>query len=135
MKFCIFVISLFLGSELIASATPKIEIQGHRGARALRPENTIAAFQYALENKIEVLEMDLSYTKDHVLVLNHDPVINPILCLDPQGKKITNKLFIHEMNVSEVQKYDCGTLVNPRFTKQVPSPKEKIPTFEARKRF
>lgn len=120
---------IVLAGQLLA-VVPKIEVQGHRGARSLRPENTLAAFKYALENKIEVLEMDLSYTKDHVLVLNHDETINPTLCLDPQGHKITQKIYIHELTLKEVQKYDCGSLMNPRFPRQVPAPKEKIPTFE-----
>lgn len=108
----------------------QIEIQGHRGARTVRPENTLSAFKYALENKIEVLEMDLQYTKDHVLILGHDEILNKDICLDPQGKKITKDVSVNNLTLSEIQKYDCGTLINPRFPKQVSSPKEKMPTFE-----
>lgn len=127
--FVLIALGVFLANDIKAVA-PTIEVQGHRGARTFRPENTLAGFKYALENKIEVLEMDLSYTKDQVLILNHDETINPTICLDPKGKKIEQPLYIHEMTVSEIQKYDCGSLINPRFPKQVPSPKEKLPTFE-----
>lgn len=106
-----------------------MEVQGHRGARSLRPENTLSAFRYALENKIPVLEMDLQYTKDHVLVLGHDEILNPEICLDPQGKKLTSQVLVNELTMVELQKYDCGTLVHPRFPKQISSPKEKMPTF------
>jgi len=51
-------------------------VQGHRGARAVRPENTLAAFQYALEIGVDVLELDLGVTRDGVLVVSHDPYIS-----------------------------------------------------------
>ena len=130
MNKILLIVSLLLCSKIFASSNPKIEIQGHRGARSVRPENTLAGFKYTLENKIEVLEMDLSYTADRVLVVNHDAVINGTICLDPNGQKIVKDLDIHKMTVAEIQKYDCGTLINPRFPRQTPSPKEKIPTFE-----
>ena len=51
-------------------------VQGHRGARAVRPENTLAAFQYALEIGVDVLELDLGVTRDGVLLVSHDPYIS-----------------------------------------------------------
>ena len=102
-----------------AAATRTIEVQGHRGARSLRPENTLSAFKYALENKVPVLEMDLQYTKDHVLVVGHDEILNSAICLDPMGKKLTSKVLVNELTLAELQKYDCGTLINPRFPKQI----------------
>ncbi len=53
----------------------RIQVHGHRGARAMRPENTIAAFRYAIEAGVDALEMDLAVTKDNVLVISHDPVL------------------------------------------------------------
>jgi glycerophosphoryl diester phosphodiesterase len=114
----------------LANSNPVIEIHGHRGARGLRPENTLNAFQYAMENHVDVLEMDLSYTKDQKLILSHDEKVNPNLCLDAKGNKVTKDIFIHEITLAEAQKFDCGTLINPRFPTQVPSPHEKMPTFD-----
>lgn len=122
-----FILYLVMG---IAMANPNIEVQGHRGARAMRPENTLAAFKYALENNVQTLEMDLSYTKDGKLVVNHDPGMNATVCLDPNGQKITKNILVQDLTLKEFQKYDCGTLKNPKFEKQQPSPKEKMPTFE-----
>jgi len=48
-------------------------VHGHRGARAVRPENTISAFEYAIEVGADALEMDVAVTKDDVLVISHDP--------------------------------------------------------------
>lgn len=130
MKIMIVFLSI-LGIVKTSNAQPRnIEVQGHRGARTVRPENTLSAFKYALENKIEVLEMDLQYTKDHILVLGHDEILNRDICLDPQGKKITTDVSVNNLTLAELQKYDCGTLINPRFPKQVASPKEKMPSFE-----
>jgi len=53
--------------------TESVLVQGHRGARARRPENTLAAFDYALEVGVDVLELDLAITSDGVLVVSHDP--------------------------------------------------------------
>lgn len=121
--------SLF-STEDVQSKNLNIEIQGHRGARALRSENTLAAFKYALENDVHTLEMDISYTKDEKLVINHDPSMNPDICLDPKGQKITKKIMVSDLTLKEFQSYDCGSLINPKFPKQTPSPKEKMPTFE-----
>ena len=53
------------------------DLQGHRGARGLAPENTLAGFAKALEIGVTTLETDLAVTKDGVIVLSHDPVFNP----------------------------------------------------------
>ena len=46
-----------------------IKIHGHRGARGVLPENTLAAFKYAIENGIDVLELDLQMTKDNEIII------------------------------------------------------------------
>src|SRR5258706_4395733 len=61
----------------------RILVHGHRGARAMRPENTIPAFTYAIAQGVDVLELDMAVTKDDVLVVSHDPLINPALCSGP----------------------------------------------------
>lgn len=49
-----------------------MKIIGHRGARGLAPENTIAAFKKAIDHKVDEVEIDLRVTKDNVVVLHHD---------------------------------------------------------------
>ncbi|HXR50233.1 MAG TPA: glycerophosphodiester phosphodiesterase, partial [Verrucomicrobiae bacterium] len=63
-----------------------MKIIGHRGARGLAPENTIASLQKGLEHHADMLEFDLRVTKDHVVILHHDPYLT-----DPNGKKIIIK--------------------------------------------
>lgn len=108
-----------------AHAAPHILVHGHRGARALRPENTIPAFQYAIEIGADVLEMDVAVTKDNVLVISHDPHINSAICQGPHPG-----VAIRELTLAELRQYDCGALKNPRFPKQQPVPGTRIPTLD-----
>lgn len=109
-------------------ATAGIEVQGHRGARSLRAENTIAAFEYALKVGVDTLELDLAVTKDNILVVSHDPVLNPVICRDINGQKLKQKVVIHSLSLKQLRKFNCSSLVNPRFPKQKIIGGQKIPT-------
>jgi glycerophosphoryl diester phosphodiesterase len=113
---------------VLVTATP-IEVQGHRGARAVRPENTLAAFAYALGVGVDTLELDLAVTKDDVVVVSHDPHLTPERCLGPKGVALATPVAIRDLTVAQVKTYDCGSLKNPRFPKQVLAP-AKIPTLD-----
>ena len=63
----------------------RFELQGHRGARGLRPENTLAAFTVALEIGVPALELDVGVTADGVVVVSHDPELNPDPGRGPHG--------------------------------------------------
>ena len=106
---------------------PVFDTQGHRGARAYRPENTLPAMEYALAHGVRTLEMDLSVTRDNVLVLSHDPYLLPERCLSPGGAPAPH-VPIHSLTLAELQTFDCGSLRNPRFPKQVPAPGTAPPT-------
>ena len=119
-----------LGSGELTQAAAKIEVHGHRGARARLPENTLPAFEYALEAGADVLEMDLAVTSDKVLVISHDPHVSKVICVDAQGRPLATEPLIHSLTLAEVKKFDCGTLKNPRFEMQKPVPGTRIPTLE-----
>jgi glycerophosphoryl diester phosphodiesterase len=103
----------------------RILVHGHRGARAMRPENTIPAFEYAIAQGVDVLELDMAVTKDDVLVVSHDPLINPVLCSGP-GAPAPIRTF----TLAELRKWDCGGKRNPLFAKQTPVPGTPIPTLD-----
>jgi glycerophosphoryl diester phosphodiesterase len=107
-----------------------LQVQGHRGARARYPENTLPAFEHALSVGADVLEMDLAVTRDRKLVLSHDAFLNPELCLAPGGKRMESPIRIFSLSLDEVKKYDCGSLLNPRFPKQTLVKGTQIPTLE-----
>lgn len=110
---------------LAVAAQPKILVEGHRGARAIYPENTIPAFEYAIRIGADVLELDLHVTKDNVLVVSHDAALNPKICRGPAGSRV-----IRELTLSEVQRFDCGAIQNPDFPKQKTVPGTPPPTFD-----
>jgi glycerophosphoryl diester phosphodiesterase len=110
---------------MTANAAPRILVHGHRGARAIYPENTIPAFEYAIKIGADVLEMDVAVTKDNVLVISHDPHINPEICKGPHPG-----VAIHELTLAELREYDCGALKNPHFPRQQPVPGTRIPTLD-----
>ena len=122
------------GSAIAQSNAPKeILVHGHRGARAWRPENTIPAFQFAIDHGVDVLELDLAVTKDNVLVVSHNPTLaqgsypGERICKGPELKPMTP---IHTMTLAEVEQYDCGSVALKAFPTQVAVPGTKVATFD-----
>jgi glycerophosphoryl diester phosphodiesterase len=109
-------------------------LQGHRGARGLAPENTLAAFRTAMALGVTTFETDLAVTRDGVLVISHDPALNPDLVRGPDGKWLaTAGPAIRTLTAADLATYDIGR-VNPesRYAKQFPEQKpadgERFPT-------
>ena len=113
---------------MTAHAAPPILVHGHRGARAVRPENTMPAFEYALKIGVDALELDLAVTKDDVLVVSHDPHMNPAICTPPAGWKGTN--VIREMTLDQLRLWDCGAKRHPQFPRQEPVPGTRVPALD-----
>jgi len=116
---------ILLAFTAMLFAAPKILVHGHRGARAMRPENTIPAFEYAIAAGVDVLELDMAVTKDNVLVVSHDPYLEPPVCNGPQSKAA-----IHQLTLAQVREWDCGKVQNPAFPKQTPVPGTRMPTLD-----
>ena len=112
-------------AAMAASDAHRILVHGHRGARAMRPENTIPAFEYAIAAGVDALEMDMAVTKDNVIVISHDPILEPPVCTGPQPKAV-----IHELTLAQVRQWDCGAVKNPHFPKQTPVPGTGMPTLD-----
>lgn len=108
-----------------AAGADRILVQGHRGARARMPENTIPAFEYAIRQGVDAIEMDLQVTKDNVLVVSHDAELKPPVCSGPQAKAT-----IRELTLAQVREWDCGATRNPLYPQQQPVPGARIPTFD-----
>lgn len=108
--------------SLAQYSTPKFDVQGHRGARGLMPENTIPAFKLALDSGVTTIELDLAVTKDKQLVVSHEPWMNAAICTNPSGESIDPKkemeFNIFQMDYAEVKKWDCGFKGNAMFPEQ-----------------
>jgi len=103
--------------------TPKFDVQGHRGCRGLRPENSIPAMLLALDSGVTTLEMDVVVTLDKQLVLSHEPWMSASICLDAEGKELSPKDSlkhnIYKLTYEQVRQYDCGSKGNERFPEQL----------------
>jgi len=100
----------------------KLDFQGHRGCRGLLPENTIPAFEKALDLGVTTLEMDVVITKDKKVILSHEPWFSHEIALDPNGAPISEEdeknHRIYGMSYEETQAYDVGMKPHPRFPDQ-----------------
>jgi glycerophosphoryl diester phosphodiesterase len=98
---------------IMANPVQALDIQGHRGARGLLPENTLPAFAKALAIGVTTLELDCAITKDGVVVVSHDPVLNPDITRGPDGQWLRETgPAIWSLTFEELRRYDVGRL-NP----------------------
>jgi glycerophosphoryl diester phosphodiesterase len=107
------------------TASDRVLVHGHRGARGVRPENTLPAFEYAISVGVDVLELDMAVTKDDVIVVSHDPILKADICTGPKLPAV-----IHELTLEQVRQYDCGAVRNRKFPKQQPVPGTRVPTLD-----
>lgn len=101
------------------------DIQGHRGARALFPENTMFGMISALKfEDLTTLEMDAVISKDKQVVLSHEPWFSSDFCCFPNDDRLLPKddehYRLYDMPYDEIKQWDCGRRPNPNFPKQKP---------------
>jgi glycerophosphoryl diester phosphodiesterase len=97
----------FLGTAIAHS----FDLQGHRGARGLAPENTLEAFAQALRTGVSTLELDTAVTKDGVVVVAHDRRLNPSITRGPDGRWLRRPTpAVHELTYEQLQRYDVGRI-------------------------
>lgn len=130
----VLLLAALLGSAPAGAQARMFDVEGHRGARGLAPENTLAAFRRALEIGVTTLETDIAVTKDGVPVISHDPHLNPDLVRDATGKWLAERgPSIHSLTLAELRRYDIGR-PNPQsryaqgFPEQQPHDGERFPT-------
>jgi glycerophosphoryl diester phosphodiesterase len=110
-----------------------IELQGHRGARGLWPENTLAGFARVLELGVSSVELDCGVTKDGVVVVTHDADLNPDITRDASGRFLErpgppiSSLTHRELQAYDVGRLKPGTAYAARFPAQQPVDGERIP--------
>ena len=100
-----------LVAALLAGCSTAIDLQAHRGGRGLMPENTLPAFENALKIGVTTLELDTAITRDGVVVIGHDPLLNPDIARGPDGAWLEKKgPSIHSLTYAQLQRYDIGRL-------------------------
>jgi len=89
------------------------DLQGHRGARGLMPENTLPGFATALAIGVTTLELDVAVTRDLEVVVIHNPRFEPEIARDGNGDWLSQSSpAIKSMDLKTVKSYDVGRL-NP----------------------
>jgi glycerophosphoryl diester phosphodiesterase len=94
---------------------PRPVIFAHRGACAHAPENTIAAFELALAQQADAIELDVKLSSDGYVVVHHDPTLD---------RTTTGKGPLKNMTLAELKKLDAGSFFSEKFKG------EPVPTLE-----
>lgn len=99
----------------------KPEFFGHRGCRGLFPENTLEAFQKAIDLGVDGIEWDVVVNSEGKLIISHEPFIDPSYCLDREGNSVRrgSENNIYKMDYSTIQSFDCGSKYYSKFPEQV----------------
>lgn len=97
---------------LLPLAAAAFDLQGHRGARGLAPENTLPAFARALEVGVSTLELDIGVTADGQVVVSHDPALNPAIAREPSGQWVAAPRGprIRDLTLAQLRAYDVGRI-------------------------
>ncbi len=91
--------------------TRRVELHGHRGARGLWAENTLEGFRRAIALGVDAIEMDVAVTADGVVVVSHDPALNPDLTREVSGTWLTDTgPLIRDLRAEELAAWDVGRL-------------------------
>jgi glycerophosphoryl diester phosphodiesterase len=132
-------LALVLAAAMLLGAAPAraFDLQGHRGARGLAPENTLPSFARALAIGVHTLETDIAISRDGVLLISHDPALNPDITRGPDGQWLAVRgAVIFHTAAAELQRYDVGRLKpGTRYAGQHPEQQPvdgaRLPTLEA----
>jgi glycerophosphoryl diester phosphodiesterase len=111
MKFA----AIFLASCLSLSAADRIVVIAHRGEHRAHPENTLPAFQAAIDAGADFFELDVRTTSDGRLVLMHDARVD---------RTTKGSGAVREMTFDQIRALDAGAKFGPQFAGT------KVPSFE-----
>ena len=127
------------GTDNQASNIRPFDLQAHRGGRNARPENTLAAFAYAMAIGVTTLEMDMHITLDGHLVISHDACLPWYLTRDSAGTPLLpdQQPDIRQSTLATLKTFDVGVM-NPanagyyaqHGATQKPVPGSRIPTLD-----
>ncbi len=94
----------FLDEEGLIDVT-LFDAQGHRGARNLRPENTIPSMEAALDYLMPTLEFDCGITSDGIPVLDHDPHIEASKTRKADGTayEFEDEVLVKDLTLQDIQ--------------------------------
>jgi glycerophosphoryl diester phosphodiesterase len=99
-----------------------LDLQGHRGARGLKPENTLPSFEVAIDLGVTSIETDVHLTSDSVPVLVHDAFVSTRLCRLIPGRAAPDpacRPAVNALTLAQLQSYRADLNPDPhRFPEQ-----------------
>lgn len=94
-----------------AAAPGVIRLIGHRGARGVLPENTMEGFEFALNAGVDLLELDVTATRDGVAVITHNHRLTRSMVRDADGSWLQGEEpKVSTLSYDELQTFDAGGL-------------------------
>lgn len=131
-KFRFFAFAIPAAMSLLLGCDPEsvrpFDLQGHRGARAVLPENSVPGFVFANALGVTTLELDVVVTAAGEVVVSHEPWFNSDVCRSPSGADLGGRSFF-DWALADIQACDCGSWGHPRFPRQAAVPAFK-PTLD-----
>src|SRR5262245_27399589 len=106
------VLASAVAASLLAAPGFAFDLQGHRGARGLEPENTLPAFARALTLGVTTLEFDTGITKDGKIIVAHDRHLNPLITRDAKGQWLEGQEgpAVRALTLDELKTFDVGAI-------------------------
>jgi glycerophosphoryl diester phosphodiesterase len=115
--------------SVLGASAQQIDVQGHRGGRALMPENSIPAMLHAVELGTKTLELDCVISKDNLVVVSHDTYMAADFMSKPDGSEISKaeekQLLLYTMPYDSIRHYSEGIKSHPQFPAQ-----QKVKTYK-----
>ncbi|MEM0940411.1 MAG: glycerophosphodiester phosphodiesterase family protein [Bacteroidota bacterium] len=112
------------GKGIHRLAGKEFTIIAHKGASGLAPENTMAAFQKALNLGVDQIELDVRHTADEEIIVFHDQRLDRI-ARDTLGNRITGD--VHDYTLEEIKQFDAGSWFDSQYkNERIPTLKEAL---------
>lgn len=122
--FTIFIVTFLIAACTTEESFRTFDLQGHRGARGLLPENTIPSFLIAIDHGVDTIEFDLVVTQDRQILISHEPWFHHHISTKPDGTPITEEeqleYNIFKMTYEETQEFDVGIRGHVNYPNQEP---------------
>lgn len=100
----------------------RFDLQGHRGARGRKPENTLPSFEIALDACVTSIETDLHLSGDGTIIVIHDAHVSPRICRrisTAQAPESPNPSLVSSLTCLELRNYVADQNPDPfRFAEQ-----------------
>lgn len=127
---------MLVAMTLATGPAMAFDLQAHRGGRALWPENTLPAFERALDLGVDTLELDTGVTSDGQLIIAHDRHVDVNLARRDGTWAEGAQPTWRSLTLAETQAFDVGRIrpdsaYAKRFPRQMPMDGTRVPTLAA----